>query len=176
MQSIQYSGITEGDFASINLTNNNNETINYVTIKVSLPILKKGNYSATGGEIVKNKIDNNNQLVYVTTNLPAFSSKQIIINPEIKREKMVVKLPDKLVEGTVSISIKEENGNPLRTADVIVDSDYYQPDMNGNVDIVLKRGVHSIKVQNPGFETFSSDFKVRGRILLIEDLFLNYLK
>jgi hypothetical protein len=69
------------------------------------------------------------------------------------------------------MSIKDVNGKTLGVSDITIDSTYYQSDKNGNVRVDLSRGLHSIKIQSPGYETYSSTAKVRGRIYLIGQYF-----
>jgi hypothetical protein len=56
----------------------------------------------------------------------------------------------------------------VENTDVRVDSRYYPVDEKGNVKIQLRRGLHELIVQSPGFEKYSSTLDVKGRIYLIE--------
>jgi hypothetical protein len=142
-----------------------------VTFRIELPPLKTGNYSASDGTIVKTKNENNNVILYLSTDVAAHATKEIIIEPEAPREMMVVSLPHKPVEGKISFSIKDTKGKVLQNAEIIIDSKYYQPDAKGNVNVDLKRGVHKVQIQSPGYEPFISTFNVKGRIYLIQQLF-----
>ena len=46
-------------------------------------------------------------IVYVSTDISAHATKEIIIEPDIPREKIVVTLPQQPVEGQITISIKD---------------------------------------------------------------------
>ena len=171
IQKIQYSGSVQGDMATINLTNNNEETVQQVTFMVVLPALKTGNYNVSGGKIVRTKPDSDNIIVYVSTDILAHDTKEITIEPADPRKTIVVTLPQQPIEGLVKISIKDITGKPLTKADAIIDTKYYQPDKNGDITIDFKRGIHSVQIENPGYETYRSTLNVKGRIFIIEQFF-----
>jgi hypothetical protein len=173
IQKIQYSGSVQGDKATINLTNNNEETVQQVTIRVVLPALKTGNYNASGGRIVRTKTDNDNIIFYVSADIPAHETKEITIEPADTRKTIVVTLPRQPIEGLVKISIKDITGKPLTGAEVIIDTKYYQPDKNGDITIDFKRGIHTVQIENSGYETYRSTLNVKGRIFIIEQFFKN---
>jgi hypothetical protein len=171
IQNIQYSGSISGDQATIHITNNNDEIVQGVSFRVRLPVLKNGVYKVSDGLIVKTKLDNETMFVYISTDILAHTTKNIIIEPEGSKEMIFVTIPRQPVEGITTISIKDIKGNSLKNADVIIDSKYYQPDANGNVQIDLKRGIHTIEILCPGFESYSSKINVKGRIYLIGQFF-----
>jgi hypothetical protein len=175
LKNIQYSGNIDGDTASIDVINNNQEMVKQVTFRVNVPPLKNGNYSVNEGKIIRTKEEIENQVIYVSVDLPASSSKKIIISPENKREQMVVKIYERLLEDTISITVKDENGEPLSTSDVIIDSNYYPLDKEGTVQVLLRRGLHTIHIQNPGYNTFDYTIDVKGRLALAADSLKNKL-
>jgi hypothetical protein len=168
VQNIWYDGSIQGDKATINLTNNNDDSVQGVTFKIILPPLKTGSYKVTEGTIVKTLVENNQVIVYVSTDIPSHTTKEITIEPESQREKIVVSIPKQPVEGQNTISIKDVLGNPLREADVIIDTKYYHPDLQGNVNVYFTRGIHTVRIQSPGYEEYSTILNVKGRIYLIE--------
>jgi hypothetical protein len=171
IQNIKYSGSIHGDMATINVTNNNDESLQGVTFRIVLPTLENGNYSASGGTIIKTITDNNQSIVYVNTDVVAQNTKEIIIEPDAQREKIVVSIPPHMVEGQNTISIKDIDGTALQDADVIIDTKYYHPDLQGNVKVDLTRGNHTVQIQSPGYEKYSTILVVKGRIYLIEQYF-----
>jgi hypothetical protein len=173
IQNIQYSGSITNDMTTINLTNNNDKTVQDVTFKIMLPALKTGSYNVSGGTIVKTKAENNYAIVYVSTDISAHATQDIIIEPDTPREQIVVTMPRQPIEGQITISMEDTNGNPLKDVYAIIDSKYYQPDARGNVNIDLQRGVHKLEIRCPGYETYSSILNVKGRIYLIEQFFRN---
>jgi hypothetical protein len=170
MQNIKYSGSVKNDAATINLTNNNDVMVPQVTFKIVLPVLKNGPYSASGGKIVKTKADKDTVTLFISTDISAQASKIITVMPEVPREKITVTTPPQPIEGGITISIEDKNGNPLTDAYAIIDSRYYKPDEKGNVHIDLPRGVHTLEVQCPGYDVYNSFLNVKGRIYFFEQL------
>lgn len=168
LQKIQYTGSVDNDMASINLTNNNDHAVSHVSFRIALPILKSGEYKVSNGELVRTKEGNNQVILYVSTDIPAYSSQEIVIEPDTPRQKIVTSFPTPLTEGSIIFSVKDTNGKPLENADILIDSIYYYGDKEGKVTVDLKRGMHSVRIQAPGYETYISSLKVMGRISLIE--------
>jgi hypothetical protein len=176
IQNIQYSGSINGDTATINLTNNNDDMVQNVTFRIVLPELKTGHYTVNDGKIVNTKADNNQVVVYASTDIPAYATKEITIEPDTPRQKIVVTLPPQLAEGTMTISIEDSAGNPLRDADVLIDSKYYYSDADGNLKIDVTRGVHTVQIKYPGYETYSTTLNVKGRYAFIQQFFGNIIR
>ncbi len=169
IQNIQYSGSIKNDMATINLTNNNDVPVPQVTFKIVLPALKKGDYIVSGGKIVKTmKTGADAVTLFISTDISEFATKEITIIPDAPREKITVMMPRQPVEGGLTISLEDKDGKPLTDAYAIIDSKYYQPDENGDVHLDLQRGVHTLEVQCPGYEIYSSYLNVKGRIYLFE--------
>lgn len=171
LQKIQYRGSIDNDRALINLTNNNDHTVSHVSFRIVLPILKSGGYKVSNGEMVRTIEEDNNVFLYVSTDIPPHSSQEIVIEPDTPRKKIVADFPTPLVEGNIIFSVKDTNGKPLENTDITIDSTYHYADKEGKVAVDLKRGLHTIKIQSPGYETYSSIVKVRGKIYLIEQFF-----
>jgi hypothetical protein len=171
IQNIQYAGSIHNDMATINLTNNNDVPVWQVAVRIELPVLKNGTYSATGGKIVKTETDTERVVLYVSTDISAHATHHISILPDTPREKIVVTMPRQPIEGGLTISLEDKNGNALTDAYAIIDSKYYKPDENGDVHIDLQRGVHTLEIWCPGYEIYTSDLNVKGRIHFIEQLF-----
>ena len=173
LQKIQYQGSIDNDMASINLTNNNDHAVSHVSFTIVLPSLKSGGYKISNGELVRTKKENNQVILYVSTDVPAHSSQEIVIEPDTPRQKIVTSFPVPLTEGTIIFSVKDADGKPLKNMDITIDSTYYYADKEGKVTVDLKRGMHTIKIQSPGYETYSSPLDVKGRIELIKHYFGN---
>ncbi|MCX5844419.1 MAG: hypothetical protein NT022_11895 [Deltaproteobacteria bacterium] len=171
VQNIQYSGSLQGDTASIYLTNNNADSVQGVTFRIILPALKTGSYRVSEGSIVKTIPENKSVIVYVRTDISSHTTKEITIEPEVQREKIVVTIPPQPVEGENTISMKDSEGSPLRDADVIIDAKFYHPGEQGNVIVYLTRGIHKLEIRSPGYEKYSSTLTVKGRIYMIEQYF-----
>ena len=157
----------DGDSAVLNVTNTNNVTVSNVTFRVALPTLTSGNYQADNGDIVRIKQEFNQSVLYIITDIPASSTKNITVEPDIPRKPLQVGIPQFPIEGDIEITVKDTEGNPLRAVDVLVDATYYQTDKNGAVHVDLNRGYHRITVRSAGYEKYSSVIRVRGRIYIL---------
>ncbi len=175
LQKIRYSGFIDCDSASIQVTNTNNLRVGNVTFSVTLPHLENGNYHVNGGDIIKKKCENDQCILYIRTEIPGYSTKNISIEPDMQRKSFRVEIPRQpVIEGSTIITIRDEEGNPLRNVDVIVDASYYQTDEKGAVHLDLERDYHKITVQSPGFEKYSSILNVKGRIYIIQQTIGEY--
>jgi hypothetical protein len=171
IENIRYAGSVQGDTASIILTNNNNDHVRDVTLRVVLPSLKTGGYNVTEAEIVRTKPDGDNIIVYINTDIPAQGSKEITIKPAESKKTINVTMPQHPIEGQVTISVNDMAGNPLTGAEAIIDTKYYFPDKNGDIIIDMKRGIHTVQIQMPGYEKYNSKIDVKGRIYILESFF-----
>ena len=164
IENVRYSGTVEGDMASIIATNDNDEIVQDVTFRVVLPSLNSGKYTVNDGKIIRTKMDDENVVVYISTDIPAHGIKEITIRPADPKKTINVTLPQHPVEGEVQISIHDMAGNPLENAWAIIDTKYYFPDNEGDITINFKRGIHTVQIQNPGYETYNAELEVKGRI------------
>jgi uncharacterized membrane protein len=175
VENIQYTGSVEGDTASIVLTNNNNYTARDVTLKVKMPSLT-GGYDVTEAKIVKIKPDDENLVVYISTDIPAQGSRLITIRPAEPKKQMNITLPRRPIEGKVMISVNDRAGNPLSGAEVIIDTKYYTPDKRGDITVDLTRGIHTLQIHSPGYESYNTELEVKGRIFILESFYYQYLE
>jgi hypothetical protein len=173
IQNIQYSGSIKNDIATINLTNNNDDIVQQVAVRIVLPHLKNGSYIASGGKIVKTEADSERVSLFLSTDIPAHATQDITIMPDTPREKIVVTLPQQPIEGGITITLEDKNGIPLTEAKAIIDSKYYHPDEKGNVNVGFARGNHTLEVWCPGYEVYTSTLNVKGRIYFLEQFFRN---
>lgn len=174
LQKIRYSGIIDNDIATIQVTNTNPETVRNVTFKVTLPELEDADYTVTNGTIVKTKDGDGQSVLYICTDIPKDSGQTITVEPAMERKRFHIGIPkEPVIEGPNTITVKDDTDYPLVDADVIVDGSYYQTDKDGKVQVIFKRGYHTIIVQNPGYEKYMTAFTVRGRIFLIEQVIGN---
>jgi hypothetical protein len=171
IENIQYSGSVQGDTASIVMTNNNEETVRQVAFRVVMPDLGGGKYNVTKAKIVRTTMDNNNNIIYISTDISAHETKEITIIPVDPEKKMNITLPRYPIEGQIHISINDITGKPLTNAEAIIDTKYYFPDKNGDINVDLKRGIHTIRIQKPGYETYYSDLVVEGRVYGLKQFF-----
>ena len=152
------------DIASINVTNNNNKTIRNVTFKVVLDTLASGNYIANEGRIVKTEVNNDTQIIYVSTDIPPTSSQNIVIRPDTPLKPLNVQFPRFLTEGLIDIIVTDTDGKPIKDAEVIFDTNFYRTGKDGKVTVNAHRGPINIIIQSPGYEKYSQFIEVKGRL------------
>jgi hypothetical protein len=172
IQNIDYSGSANMDMAIINVTNNNNETVEKVTFKIVLDKLASGNYTVNRGKIVRTESNNSTEFVYVSTDIPAHATQNLIISPDTPRKSMNIKFPQFLSEGAMKITITDTEGKPIKDADVILDTDFYRTGKDGTVTVNARRGTYTIIIQSPGYEKYKNLIEVKGRMAQI----LQYLR
>ena len=173
LQNIQYSGSTDIDSATVNIVNNNSVMVRKVTFKITLDNLSSGNYTTNQGRIVKIRKDNNSQTIYVSTDIPAHSTQNLVIKPDFVRKKLTIEYPPQLIEGNQKFTVRGENNIPLSNAVVSVDTTFYRTDDSGAVNVMVHRGLHRITVQSPGYEKVNTDLLVKGRVVNIQSFFSN---
>jgi len=171
LQNVQYSGSVKGDTATINVTNTNDKPIQQVAFSVRLPVLTTGSYTASTGKVVKTVSDGNNSVVYISTDIPARGTQEITIQPNAPRKTMSVVHAKTPIEGPVTITIKGEDGLPLKGAEAIIDQKYYYPDDNGEVTVDMKRGPHTVEVHAPGYQPYAATLDVKGRLYILGQFF-----
>jgi hypothetical protein len=171
LQNIEYSGYTDMDMASINVTNNNNETVQGVTFKVVLDKLSSGDYITSNGRIVKTELVNNTVSVYVSTDIPAHTSQNLEISPDTPRKSLNIQFPPFLSEGPLKITVRDAEGNPIKNAEVILDTAFYRTGKDGTVTVNAHRGTYTIIIQSPGYEKYTNLIEVKGRIAQILQYF-----
>ncbi len=167
LQNIEYSGYTDMDMASVNVTNNNNQTVEKVTFKVVLDKLTAGNYSTSNGKIVKTEMNNETETVYVSTDIPAHTTQNLVIIPDTPRKNLDIQFPKFLTEGPIKILVKDTEGKPVKDAEVVFDSNFYQTGKDGTVTVNAHRGTYMIIIQNPGYKKYSHLVEVKGQLATI---------
>jgi hypothetical protein len=176
LQNVKYSGFTDIDMASINITNNNDQMIQNVTFKVTLDKLNSGDYAINGGTIVKTKQDSNRTTIYISTDIPAHSTQNLMIQPNSEREQLDVQIPDFVSEGSMKIAVKDQNARPLKDVDVIIDANFYKTDRDGIVNLNLHRGTYNIIVQHSGYKKYVKTIEVKGKLANFQQVFEKYFK
>jgi hypothetical protein len=164
LQNIEYSGYTDMDMASINVTNNNNKTVEKVTFKVVLAELTYGDYFTSEGKIVKTEVINGTESVYVSTDIPAHTSQNLVITPDIPRKSLYVQFPQFLSEGPMKIMVKDEDGKPVKNAEVVFDTNFYRTGKDGTIIVNTHRGIYTIIIQSPGYQKYTNLIEVKGRL------------
>jgi hypothetical protein len=164
LQNIEYSGYADLDTASINVTNNNNKTVEKVTFKVVLDKLTSGNYITSEGKIVKTEAGNGAESVYVSTDIPGHTTQNLVIKPDTARKSLYIQLPPFMSEGPMKITVKDADGKPIKDAEVIFDTNFYQTGKDGTVTVNAHRGIYTIIIQSPGYEKYINRIEVKGQL------------
>ena len=162
LQNVEYSGYTDMDMASINVTNNNDQMVKKVTFKVALQGLASGNYITSLGKIVKTEMSNNTEFVYVSTDIPAHTTQNLKITPDLTRKMLLIQFPQFMTEGPIKITVNDAEGKPIKDAEVIFDTNFYRTGKDGTVTVNTHRGTYTIIIQSPGYEKYTKRIVVKG--------------
>lgn len=157
--------VTKGiDYVILNATNYNQEDAIGVTYKVKMPVLNNScPYRVINGRISKCIMDNKGCVVYVSFDLKASENKEIIVEPNISRKQFKLDLLN-VFEGSSYILIRDQEGNPVDKAIVYVDAQRFESDREGKIEFNIRRGIHKINVEKPGFVPLNYEIEVKGRI------------
>ena len=135
-----------------------------VTFKVALQGLDTGNYITSQGNVIKTEMSNNTEFIYISTDIPAHTSQNLVIGPDIPRKSLFVQFPRFLSEGPIKISVMDAEDNPIKDAEVIFDTNFYRTDKSGTVTLNAHRGMYTIIIQSPGYEKYTQLIEVKGRL------------
>jgi len=175
IRNTEYSSIQIIDEITLNITNKNYCPVNGLTFRIKMPVLDKGSYIVDTGNIVKRLSQDNQEIIYLSVDLKPKESKIVNIIPDTERKKIRVEIPKYPAEGEIKIKIKDESGNILKNAAIIIDSVPYYQDENGIVSVFLRRGYHNIKVEKAGYITYNSEIEVVNRIYALKGLLENII-
>ena len=165
LQNISYSGSADVGEASITVTNKNNEMVKKVTFRVTLDKLKSGHYTTNIGKIVKREVTDTTESVYISTDIPAHTTQNLVVSPDTKGGKLVVSLPQILSEGQMQIYVTDMNGTPVQNAEVIFGTTSFNTDKEGKVTVDVPRGAYIVTVQSPGYDKFSQIIVIKGKLV-----------
>ena len=74
-----------------------------------------------------------------------------------------------------TITIEDDKGKPLQSANVIIDGTWYRTNVIGRVTFSIERGTHKIQIEKPGYVTIEHEIQVNGRISKILKIFGTYV-
>jgi hypothetical protein len=155
------------DYAIFNASNYNQEDAMGVTYKLNLPVLNNScPYHAINGRISKQIVKGQSCVVYVSFDLKANENKEIIVEPNISRKLFKLDLSN-IYEGDSYILIRDQEGNPVHKAIVYVDAQRFESNHKGEIQLNIRRGVHRINVEKPGFVPEYCEIEVKGKIYKI---------
>jgi hypothetical protein len=167
--------VTKGiDYVHLNSTNHNPEEVNGITYKLELPVLNNScPYTVSNGRIPRQDIKEGNCRIFVSFDLKSGEQKEIKIEPNITRKTLDLDLSDLFEGDSRIIIIKDDEGNPVYKASVYVDSRWFESNQNGSVKLSIRRGIHNITVEKPGFVSRQYQINVKGRVYRVFNIFNN---
>ena len=171
LQKIHFSGFTDSDMASIQVTNDNDKIVQKVTFKVILEELPSGNYIVDKGKIVKIEKQDGYVIAYISLDIPAYSTLNLTIKPDSDKKILRVQFPKYMSEGPVKITVNDQEGKPLKDVDVTINSNIYRTSKEGNVTVNFHRGNYTIIIGKPGYEKFVNVVEVKGKLANLETFF-----
>lgn len=157
--------VTKGvDYVIINAKNHNNKEVKGVTYELELPLLNNScPYHATNARIPRHEMIEGRCRVYVSFDLKPEEQKEVSVKPKITKKQFELDFSE-LYEGESIIKVKDKEGNPVPKADVYVDAKRFVSDYKGEVKLTIRRGMHRISVQKPGFVSGDYEIEVKGRV------------
>lgn len=158
--------VTSGvDNLTINTFNHNQEEVKGITYRMDLPAINNTcPYEAINARIPGQKIIKGGKCrIYVIFDIIAGGQKEIRVEPEIPRKEFELDFSD-LYEGRRLIKIRDNGGNPVSKARVYVDASLFETDQKGEVELEIRRGIHKITVEKPGFVSKYHEIEIKGRI------------
>lgn len=152
LQNIVFDSSVDMDEATITVTNKNDARVEGVTFIVRMPMLDRDVYVVDNGEIKKTVQDIDQNILYVSVDLEPQQSKTIYVRPGFTKKQLSVEIPGSLQEGTVKIVVRDEEGQPVKKAQIVIDDMSYITNEYGNVSIYLRRGSYELTVEKAGYQ------------------------
>jgi hypothetical protein len=153
------------DSVDIQVTNRNPEGIHDVTYVVRLPVLNKEcPYLIENGTIRRVEREYDTCILYTSLSLEALEEREVKIVPNITREEFSRQIPV-LYEGSNTITVRDADGNPVRSASLIVDEKRVTTDEKGEASFSTNRGMHQVVLEKAGFVPRVYTVESKPRIL-----------
>jgi len=148
--------VTRGDdYVILNARNTGGQPISGVTYQLIMPVIDNAcPYAITDGNISRYDIKDGKCRVYASFSLNEFESKEIKIVLGIPVKQMFPIIPQ-LYQGKNTIRITDENNQPVQSASVRVDSQYYETSDKGEVTFTTNFGERTITIEKPGYTTIT---------------------
>ena len=164
IQKVSTSATRGIDYVILDSVNNNNQEIKGMTYRLDLPVINYAcSYSAVNGRIPRQEMVQGACRIYVSFDLNAGERKEVKVEPSIPRKTIKLDLSD-VYQGRSTITVKDEEENPVAEAGVYVDAKWFESDDEGKIELMIGRGIHKIKVEKPGFVSREYEIEVKGRI------------
>lgn len=171
IKNIHINAMKEIDTITMNIHNQNQQGVTGVTCKVVLPKIEDTcPYKVSeNGRIVRTDEDLEKCILYVASDIEAGESKEIVIEPALTRRRFGIDF-SKLYHGTNLMEILDDEGNPVKEAFVTIDTRTYKSNEEGEVSFYVRRGVHNISVEKPGFRSRQVYIDIKSKIFRYFDL------
>ncbi len=160
--------VTKGlDYVILDANNLNQEYVSGVTYRIILPAFENiCPYHAVNGEILRNSITGETCTLYINFDIKSSEQKRITIEPDIQRQRFKKDLPV-IYEGETRITVKDEKGNRVKNASILVDSQRFDANSQGEALISMTRGSHRIVIEKPGFFPEEYTIDVKGKVFKV---------
>ncbi len=141
----------------------NKDRIEGVTYRIELPSIEGTcPYLITNGNISRYELKKSTCAVFASIDLEAGETKEIQVSSSANKKQFIAEIPP-LVHGENQITIRGENGLPLRNVSVIIDTKYYQSNNKGIVKFSVSHGIHSLRIEKPGYSPLVMQIEVKAR-------------
>jgi len=170
LQQITYNSSFEMDEAVIIVMNENDSPVRGVTFVVRMPVLDGDVYIADNGEIQRRVRQVSEQILSISVDLGPHQSKTIYVRPSLEKKQLSVDIPSSPKEGTVTIVVRDEEGQPVNRALIMIDDMPYNTNEYGNVSIDLRRGPHEMTVEKAGYLKETRTITVSSYIPFLEEM------
>ena len=118
-------------------------------------------------------IDQN--IIYVAVDLESQESKTITIRPGLAKKQLSVEIPGSLKEGPIKIIVRDEFGQPVNKARILIDDMPYTTNQYGNVSLYLRRGPYELTVEKAGYLKEVRNINVNSYLSFFEEFFGQFL-
>ncbi len=166
--------VTRGiDFFILNVSNDNPLEVKGITYKLNMPVLNYScPYSSENARIYRPEIRETKCRIYVSLDLKAGEQKNIKIESNNNKGNFELDLSN-VYDGNSLILVRDGDGKPVDKAIVYIDSRRLESNNKGEVNALIRRGLHKITVEKPGFVSKTNEIEVRGRIYKLFGFFKN---
>jgi hypothetical protein len=176
LQQIAFTSSLEIDEAKITVRNNNNFPVEGVTFVLQMPMLDKDAYVVSNNAEIKKTVKYIDQnIIYVAVDLESQESKTITIRPGLAKKQLSVEIPGSLKEGPIKIIVRDEFGQPVNKARILIDDMPYTTNQYGNVSLYLRRGPYELTVEKAGYLKEVRNINVNSYLSFFEEFFGQFL-
>lgn len=170
LQQISYNSSFEMDEAVIVVRNDNDSPVRGVTFVVRMPVLDGDAYAVDNGEIRRMVRVVTDQVLSISVDLGPHESKTIYVRPSLEKKHLSVDIPASPKEGAITIIVRDEEGQPVNRALIMIDDLPYNTNEYGNVSVDLRRGTHEITVEKAGYLKQTRTITVSSYVSFLEEM------